>query len=309
MSIAVSETGRAASATSIQLWSQWIVLGWFAGIGTCLTRLAVAWRFSRGLVRSGSEAVPAAVAQMFESIVKQLNIRKGTRLLMSVHIPMPAVIGWLRPAVLLPICAVTNLSEEQLRAVLAHELAHIRRHDFLINTLQRFVESILFYHPAVWWLSSRTRRERENCCDDLAIQTCGDVLAYAEALIALERSRPASEPTLALSVTGGPLTQRIRRLLGHDTTNFVCRRLDRSGHLAISAIDCIANGTGDGSGADCGCTGSSVRPCGSDCECDCRNPDGAACRTGTNRTNSSGARTSGNIQRNDSRDGHASRFF
>jgi beta-lactamase regulating signal transducer with metallopeptidase domain len=219
MSIAVSETGRSTSIANIQLWSQWIVLGWFAGIGACLTRLAVAWRFSRSLVRAGSESAPAAVAQMFEGIVKQLKIRKGTRLLMSVHIPMPAVIGWLRPAVLLPICAVTTLSEEQLRAVLAHELAHIRRHDFLINTLQRFVESILFYHPAVWWLSARTRRERENCCDDLAIQTCGDVLSYAEALIALERSRPTSEPSFALSATGGPLTQRIRRLLGHDTTN------------------------------------------------------------------------------------------
>src|SRR6185436_8796455 len=73
--------------------------------------------------------------------------------------------------------------------------------------------------PAVWWLSARTRRERENCCDDLAIQTCGDVLSYAEALIALERSRPLSEPSFALSATGGPLTLRIRRLLGHDTTN------------------------------------------------------------------------------------------
>src|SRR5262252_10135801 len=88
-SIAVFETGRSASAASIQSWSQWIVLGWFAGIGACLTRLAVAWRFSCSLVRSGSELVPAAVMQMFERIVKQLNIRKGTRLLMSVHIPMP----------------------------------------------------------------------------------------------------------------------------------------------------------------------------------------------------------------------------
>jgi beta-lactamase regulating signal transducer with metallopeptidase domain len=219
LSIAVAETGHTASASGIQFWAQWIVLGWFAGVGACLARLAVAWRFSRTLVRSGSESVPAAVVQMFESILQQLNIRKGTRLLMSVHIPMPAVVGWLRPAVLLPICAVTNLTQHQLRAVLAHELAHIRRHDFLINTLQRFVESVLFYHPAVWWLSARTRRERENCCDDLAIQTCGDALSYAEALIALERTRPMSEPSLVLGATGGPLTQRIRRLLGHDTTN------------------------------------------------------------------------------------------
>lgn len=219
LSIAVAETGRSAPAVGVQFWAQWIVLGWFAGVGACLTRLAAAWQFSRRLVRSATESVPDAVVQMFQSIVRQLNIGKRTRILMSVNVPMPAVIGWLRPVVLLPVCAVTSLTEDQLRAVLAHELAHIRRHDFLINTLQRFVESILFYHPAVWWLSARTRRERENCCDDLAIQTCGDVLSYAEALIALERSRPLSEPALVLGATGGPLTQRIRRLLGHDTTN------------------------------------------------------------------------------------------
>jgi beta-lactamase regulating signal transducer with metallopeptidase domain len=239
LSSATAEAGRAASTVSIEFWAQWIVLAWFVGVGACLTRLALAWRFSRSLVRLGTESASASVQQMFDGIVEQLNIRKRTQLLMSVHIPMPAVIGWLRPAVLLPICAVTNLSEEQLRAVLAHELAHIRRHDFLINTLQRFVESILFYHPAVWWLSARTRRERENCCDDLAIQTCGDVLSYAEALIALERARPLSQPALALSATGSPLTQRIRRLLGHDTSN-----LDwQSAAVAfVFVLACLATG-------------------------------------------------------------------
>jgi hypothetical protein len=129
----------------------------------------------------------------------------------------PVVFGWLRPVVLLPVSAVTGLSESQLLAILAHELAHVRRHDFLVNTLQRCVESVLFYHPAVWWLSARIRKERELCCDDLAVSVCGDRLAYAEALIELERTRPAI-PALAVPATGG-LTSRIRRLLGAEDVN------------------------------------------------------------------------------------------
>ena len=95
------------------------------------------------------------------------------------------MIGWVRPYILLPISAVTGLDEAQLEAVLAHELAHIRRYDYLVNLLQNAVETLLFYHPAVWWVSSRIREEREHCCDDLAVAVCGDVILYAGALAKL----------------------------------------------------------------------------------------------------------------------------
>ena len=101
---------------------------------------------------------------------------------------MPTVIGWLKPVVLLPASALAGLTPRQLEAILAHELAHIRRHDYLVNLLQTLVETLLFYHPAVWWLSRRIRVERENCCDDLAVSLCGDPVAYAAALADLEGS-------------------------------------------------------------------------------------------------------------------------
>jgi TonB family protein len=96
--------------------------------------------------------------------------------------------------------------------VLAHELAHIRRHDYLVNMLQMAAETLLFYHPAVWWISNRIRQERELCCDDLAVRTCGGAIPYARALTALEKMR-AARPALALGSTDGPLFFRIRRLV------------------------------------------------------------------------------------------------
>jgi ankyrin repeat protein len=126
------------------------------------------------------------------------------------------VIGWVRPAILLPASALTGLNPGQLLAILAHELAHIRRHDFLINGVQRAVECVLFYHPAVWWISGRMRVERERCCDDLAVRVCGDRMVYVNALVALENTR---EPILALPTAGAGLTDRVRRLLGIQGAN------------------------------------------------------------------------------------------
>ena len=82
----------------------------------------------------------------------------------------------------MPVSALAGLTPRQVEAILAHELAHIRRHDYVVNLLQTVVETLLFYHPAVWWLSHRIRVERENCCDDLAVSLCGDPVAYAAAL-------------------------------------------------------------------------------------------------------------------------------
>jgi hypothetical protein len=140
------------------------------------------------------------------------------RLLESALVRVPTVIGWLRPAILLPTCALTGLTPEQLEAVIAHEVAHIRRHDFLVNLLQTVVETLLFHHPVVWWLSHRIRTEREQCCDDLAVMVCGDALSYARALAQLEQLR-AQAPTPALAASGGSLTSRVRRLVasGSDT--------------------------------------------------------------------------------------------
>jgi hypothetical protein len=131
----------------------------------------------------------------------------------SAMVAVPALVGWLRPVILLPASVVTGMPATHLDAVIAHELAHVRRHDYLINALQAVVETLLFYHPAVWWCSRQVRIEREHCCDDLAVMACGDRVEYATALANLEELRRGDMP-LALAVTDGPLLGRVRRLLG-----------------------------------------------------------------------------------------------
>jgi hypothetical protein len=125
----------------------------------------------------------------------------------------PSVIGWLRPVILAPVGVLIGLAPEQVEALLAHELAHVRRHDYLVNVLQGFAESLLFYHPAVWWISNQIRAEREHCCDDLAVAASGDVLVYARALAELESMRPAHFKAAALSANDGSLLRRIQRLV------------------------------------------------------------------------------------------------
>jgi hypothetical protein len=131
-------------------------------------------------------------------------------------VAVPTAIGWLRPVILLPVGALTGLTVQQLEAIIAHELAHIRRHDYLINLLQTVIETLLFYHPAVWWVSRRIREEREHCCDDLAVSVCGDALSYARALFTMEQLRAATPP-LAMAANGGALMNRIERLVGVKT--------------------------------------------------------------------------------------------
>jgi uncharacterized protein (TIGR03435 family) len=135
------------------------------------------------------------------------------RLLVSALVQVPTVVGWLRPVILVPVGALGGLPAEQLEALLRHELAHIRRHDYLVNILQSVAEALLFYHPAVWWVSGHIRAERELCCDDVAVSVSGDALTYARALVQLESYRPAHLGA-AVAANGGSLADRIARLLG-----------------------------------------------------------------------------------------------
>jgi BlaR1 peptidase M56/Gram-negative bacterial TonB protein C-terminal len=145
-------------------------------------------------------------------VMKRTRVGRPVRLLESTAIEVPTVVGLWRPLILLPASAITGLSVLQLEAVLAHELAHIRRHDYLVNLLQALVETALFYHPAVWWLSACIREEREHCADDVAVESCGDALFYSRVLATLEQLR-ATVPAPALAANGGSLLLRIQRLL------------------------------------------------------------------------------------------------
>jgi beta-lactamase regulating signal transducer with metallopeptidase domain len=212
-----AEGGNGAASLQTSLWAQRILLAWLVGVIVLAARLIVGWRLSRRLVKSAEEVLTPGVIKIFESVREHLGLRGPIRLLAHRDLDSPVVVGWLRPVVLLPISLISGFTTEQLSAILAHELAHIRRHDFVVNILQRCVESILFYHPAVWWLSKRIRAEREHCCDDIAIRLCGSRKVYAEALLEMERARQP-RPILAIAAADGIVLQRFRRVLGLSTS-------------------------------------------------------------------------------------------
>jgi len=185
---------------------------WAAGVLLLSLRFVGGWTVARRLTLRRVQPAPPAVREALTRLSERLGVRKTVRVLQSAAVSVPTALGALRPVILLPVSALAGVSPEGLEAVLAHELAHIRRRDYLVNLLQTAVETLLFYHPAVWWVSRRIRIERENCCDDIAIQATGDVRAYARALVGLEEIRDR-RPRLAVAATGGTLLQRIARLL------------------------------------------------------------------------------------------------
>lgn len=203
-------------AASSSMWmaalEAWALPLWSAGVLVFALRLIWSSRHVARLRREG-DPPEVSLAETVLRLARRMSIDRPVRVLISRLADSPSVAGWLRPVVLLPAASLLNLSVEQLEAVLAHELAHIRRHDYLVNVLQTLAETLFFYQPAVWWASSCVRNERELCCDDLAVEFCGDPVGYARALTKLERLRVISSE-LALSSTAGPLLRRIRRLTG-----------------------------------------------------------------------------------------------
>jgi len=185
---------------------------WLAGVCLLLVRLAGGWWRVHRLQRIGHALASSRWQHVSNRLARQLGLSRFVHVVDATFVDSPVVIGWLRPVVLLPVAALAGLTPDQIAAILAHELAHVRRHDALVNFAQTVAETVLFYHPAVWWVSSIIRTEREHCCDDVALSVSGDAYAYASALAELESWRTA-QPALALAATGGPLLRRVARLL------------------------------------------------------------------------------------------------
>ena len=190
----------------------WITPAWLLGFLLFNFRQIGSWAGTRRMRRRGVCVAPEAWQQRLSELRSRMKVCKPVLLLESCLTQVPLVVGHMRPAILLPLGLLTGLPSEQVELLLMHELAHIRREDYLINMLQTFAEGAMFYNPAVWWISRVIRVEREHCCDDAVVYATNNAQVYATALTALEETR-LRHAQLAMAATGGTLMKRIRRVL------------------------------------------------------------------------------------------------
>ncbi|MCF7958955.1 MAG: M48 family metalloprotease, partial [Phycisphaerae bacterium] len=215
----------------------WLTLGWLVGVAVLSIWNLAGWNCLQRFKKKMNIAVSADLLTRMKGIADKMGVRRAVRMVESALINSPAVIGFIKPMILLPTCAITGLSIGQIEAIIAHELAHIKRNDYLVNPLQTVVEILGFYHPAVWWVSRKIRIEREHCCDDMAIAVTGDNISYAKALVNLAENK-GQAPNLAVAARGGNFFQRIARLVKKDEGDNPSKRL--SAVLAAVLIFAIA---------------------------------------------------------------------
>ena len=206
----------AESEATQPTWMLWLVEAWFLGVLVLSLRTAGGLILIERMRRKEIKRVGEELYARCLALQRKMGIERFIQYCECHRLDAPAVLGWFRPVVLLPVRALTGLTEAQIEAVIAHELAHIRRLDCFVNLFQIATETLLFYHPAVWWVSQRIRAERENCCDDEAIAICGDAVNYARALTLMEEWRTA--PALMMTANRSPLGERVMRLLGWNGT-------------------------------------------------------------------------------------------
>jgi len=203
--------------SSIQWLLPWFLNFWMLGTLLFIIRTIAGMHYMHRIEKYGNPEIPADWQAMIDRISDNLGIRRPLKVLDSMHVDMPMVYGYFKPVLFLPATYMSGLSAAQLEAVFAHELAHIRRHDFLVNLIQRMVEAVLFFNPFVWWISQNISNERERCCDDLAVEYCSDRRIYVRALSQLELYRSAHHGlAMGLASDRSDLLHRMRRLIEPD---------------------------------------------------------------------------------------------
>ncbi|MCU0325012.1 MAG: M48 family metalloprotease [Spirosomaceae bacterium] len=211
------EEVRLLITTNLEL----IVNVWLFGVAVLLIRFLMSYWYVNTLKIDGISHINPKTDEVFRGLVIKMNFKKAIQVFESSKITVPMVVGHIKPIILLPVGLATGLTMRQLEAVLAHELAHIKRHDFLVNLLQSIVEILFFFNPAVWFISNQIRKERENCCDDVAVSVTGDKLLLVKALAQIETYR--NEPSLAMAFGRRKYTllERVQRILGISRTKSI----------------------------------------------------------------------------------------
>ena len=223
----------------------YIALLWLATITTLAFKLLIEIRNVNNLPMNASVSPSSELLLRFDELAKQIKLTKTPKLLISLKAEVPMAIGWLKPVVLLPASMVTGLDSSQLEMLILHELAHIRRHDYFVNFLQTLIELLFFFHPSVHWIGKQMRNEREYCSDDIAVQHCGDAIAYAHTLTdtasLCAKGHLHTIPTMAMAASGGDLKARVLRLVDHHCapTNSTSKWLAAISLLLALTLLCI----------------------------------------------------------------------
>jgi len=204
---------NAAQASGSEAWLPWLVGAWAAGVVVLTTRALLHWHHLLKLMRA-AHPLPEWEAKL-TALLKRFSIRRAVRLLWSEQVETPTLVGWLRPVILLPASVALGFPVAQIELILAHELGHVRRWDYAVNLVQVMLETVLFYHPVVHWISRELRHEREICCDDLVLRLTGSSPhVYARTLANLEELRDPMHLPLAVAASGGVLLHRVQRIAG-----------------------------------------------------------------------------------------------
>jgi len=212
----------------------WLIGVSYLSLGYCKALLSI-----YKLPKTQISEPQAWLNELFISIKQSLYVSQNVRLLVSKLVEVPMVIGWLKPVILLPVNMVSGLSNEQLKLLIAHELAHVKRYDYFINLIQSLVEVFLFYHPAVKWISKQIRIDREYCCDDIAVKNQNVKIDYAKALLNAEELRPNTIPSMAMAATGGDLKSRVSRVIGEHTCTPKYAKSGLAGLLGLFVVSLI----------------------------------------------------------------------
>lgn len=215
-----------------------LVFLWSAGVMLMAARALREWRALARVAREWAQS-SAELDVLMTTLARRFGFLRRIRVLVSPRIDTPMLIGWLKPIVLLPTAVALGFPQKQLELILAHELGHLRRYDHLVNLAQALLETLLFYHPVVHWISREVRNERELCCDVLVLRlTRGEPREYARTLAALEELRQPSR--LALAASGGVLIERVRRIVGMPAPRFGLDRSNPARWLLVASAFALA---------------------------------------------------------------------
>jgi beta-lactamase regulating signal transducer with metallopeptidase domain len=223
----------------------WITAIWVCGAFALQLRFGIKLLCAERIRHIGLTPVAESLHGEMMRLRDRLGIGQTIHLMESALVAVPSVIGWRHPLILIPAGIAARLPLAHIRGIIAHELAHIRRHDYIVNLVQSLFESVLFYHPVTWWISNRLRIEREFCCDDIALSVSDSPMHYARALSALEELRcQGTDPVIAS--TGGSLMKRIVRIFNPDSGSMggrgwlvpVAGLVGMTGMVAIIMIGC-----------------------------------------------------------------------